>query len=452
MMTPSTSSLSPQQQEGRSCHVLLARVSYCPPNSASNFSHSSAHAPHRKPWSCAVGVSYEPLMTTTPTTSKSPPNWTVNGTPLAFGVNASWPTDLRACKTHLAPVDPGAFPPDQLVSVVNLASSKTSEHDQPATRWSLDDLAASIVNDAHHQAMSRSTIWRVLDEADLKPHKSVYWLNSHDPDFDAKAKAICKLYVDAPRLYQQGRLLICCDEKTGMQILQRKYPTQRAEPGKPEKREAEYIRHGTRALIASFAVPTGEVVWDLGPTRTSQDFGRHITNVAYHFRQFDRFDWVLDNLNTHWSLEVCEYIAALSNVPIAPRQLRTGAQRRAFLTDPTHKHVFHFTPKHGSWLNQVELWFSVLSRRFLKRGDFAGAAEFEQRLRAFLDAYNAHYAHPYRWTYTGQPLVRGTPFSRSRRQQQRGRAWVGARSGCWQRFLYPPRPYKRSPKPLAANL
>jgi hypothetical protein len=352
----------------------------------------------------------------------------------------------------LAPADPGAFPPDERLQVVNLASSKTEEHDQPATRWSLDDLAATILNNAHAQAMSRATIWRILDEADLKPHQSIYWLNSHDPDFDAKAQAICRLYVNAPRLYQQGRLLICCDEKTGMQILQRKYPTQPVQPGKPEKREFEYIRHGTRTLITSFCVPTGEVVWDLGQTRTSEDFARHFAHVALHFRDFEEFDWVVDNLNTHWSMEVCEYVAALSDVPFEPKQLRTGKQRRAFLTDPSHKHVFHFTPKHGSWLNQVELWFSVLSRRFLKCGDFTGPEDFEQRLLAFLEEYNRRHAHPYRWTYTGQPLVRGTPFSQTRRQQRHGRAWVASRPQVWERLLYPPRPYKRATPRLATNL
>ena len=107
--------------------------------------------------------------------------------------------------------------------------------------------------------MSRSSLWRILEEADLKPHRSVYWLNSHDPAFDAKARDICQLYVNALRFYEHGRLVICTDEKTGMQILQRKYPTQPAQPGKPEKREHEYIRHGARALIASFVVPTGQV-------------------------------------------------------------------------------------------------------------------------------------------------------------------------------------------------
>ena len=271
-----------------------------------------------------------------------------------------------------------------------------------------------------------------MDEADLKPHKSVYWLNSHDPDFDEKAREICQLYVDAPKLYQQGRLVICSDEKTGMQILERKYPTRPVEPGKPERREHEYIRHGARALIGSFAVPTGEVVWDLGLTRTSDDFAAHMAKVAERFAEMERFDWILDNLNTHWSLPVCQLVAELSDVPFVPRELRTGKERRAFLTDPSHKHVFHFTPKHGSWLNQVELWFGVLARRFLARGNFCSAEDFESRFRQFLDDYNLNWAHPYRWTYTGQPLVRDTPFSKTRRQQKRGRA------------CFSPRPPKRA--------
>jgi hypothetical protein len=92
--------------------------------------------------------------------------------------------------------------------------------------------------------MSRSSIWRILDEADLQPHRSVYWLNSHDPDFEAKAHDLCAFYLNAHRFFAQGRVVICTDEKTGMQILQRTYPTQPMAPGKPEKREHAYIRHG----------------------------------------------------------------------------------------------------------------------------------------------------------------------------------------------------------------
>ncbi len=269
-----------------------------------------------------------------------------------------------------------------------VATSTTQEHDRPGNGWTLDEIAATIINEAHAETVSRATVWRVLQEADLKPHKSVYWLNSHDADFEARAKEVCQLYVNAPRFYQQGRLVICCDEKAGMQILQRAAPTQRVEPGKPEKREFEYKRLGTRTLIASFMVPTGEVVWDLGPTRTSLDFRAHVLHVAKHFAEMKKFDWVVDNLNTHHSLALCEMMAYLNDVDFQPGLLRTQEQRRAFLTNPEHRHVFHYVPRHGSWLNQVELWFSVLSRQFLRRGDFASVSDFVERLTRFLDDYN----------------------------------------------------------------
>jgi transposase len=381
-----------------------------------------------------------PILIARPT-CKSRRNWIVTATPSQCGGAATFGNASRACRTLRGQAGRGDFPPSARVDVVSIATSEPSDYGCTATRWSLDDIAATIVNQAHAEAMSRSTIFRILDDADLKPHRSVYWLNSHDPDFQAKAREVCGLYVSAPRLYEQGRLLICTDEKTGMQILERKYPTKLAEPGKPERREQEYIRHGTLALMGSFVVPTGEVVWDVGQTRTSVDFAAHLKKVAEHFPDMKGFDWVLDNLNTHWSREVCEVVAGLSHVAFTPKQLETGLQRRAFLTDPSHKHVFHFTPKHGSWLNQVELWFSILSRRFLQRGDFCSPEVFENLLRRFLDDYNACYAHPFRWTYTGQPLVRGTPFSATRRQQKQGRAWFSPRPQRFERLLYPPRPY-----------
>jgi putative transposase len=92
-------------------------------------------------------------------------------------------------------------------------------------------------------------------------------------------------------------------------------------------------------------------------------------------------------------------------VPFKPKKLRTGAQRRAFLTDPEHKHVIHHSPKHGSWLNQIEIWFGVLQRRVIRRGDFGSKADLTRRILAYIDYYNENPAHPYRWTYTGQPLA-----------------------------------------------
>jgi DDE superfamily endonuclease len=371
----------------------------------------------------------------------------VIATPSLHGETVTWRRDWLVCRTRRGRDDRDDFPPSERLTVINLASSTTDQQDCPATRWALDDIAFTLINQHFHaSAMSRSTIWRILDEADLKPHRSVYWLNSHDPDFDAKAQAICKLYVEAPVMYQEGRLLICSDEKTGMQAPGRPHPTKPVERGKPARREQDYIRYGTRAFIASFIVATGEVVGDLGATRTSVDFATHLGHVADRFPKTKGFDWVLDNLNTHWSLEVCRVVAEMCNVPFVAAHLQTGQQRKAFLTNPTHKHVFHFTPIHGSWLNQVELWFSVLERRFLKRGDFASMADFEARLLAFVDDHNRRHAHPYRWTYTGTPLVRGTPFSQTRRQQRQGRAWFGQHPQKFERYLYPPRPYKHQVK------
>ncbi|MGH7866602.1 MAG: IS630 family transposase [Candidatus Dormibacteraceae bacterium] len=365
---------------------------------------------------------------------------------------------------HHAPVDPGAFPPEQRLQVITLASSKTQDHPTPRSSWSLEELAYTILNEAYHLAISRSTIQRILAQADLKPHKSVYWLNSHDPDFDRKAQDICQLYRQAPQLLQQGRLVLSADEKTGMQILGRKYPTQLPQPalldaaghpirrGQPAKQEFEYIRLGTRCLLTTFCVPTGEVVWNLSQTRTSLDWVAHLKQVRKHFPNQNGYDWVVDNLNTHWSLEVCRSVGQWCDIPVEESKLQTGAQRRAFLSDPSHAHVFHFTPIHGSWLNQVELFFSVFARRFLKRAEFASVEEFEERLRRWLADYNSRHAHPYRWTYTGEPLVRATPFSQTRRQQQQGRAGFGTRRPLFEQLLYPPRPYKRNTNKLAANL
>jgi hypothetical protein len=344
---------------------------------------------------------------------------------------------------HRAWVGPGAFPPSQRLEVMSMATRKPATYHCPATRWSLDDLVTAL-GQRRPWTMSRASIWRILEEADLTPHRSIYWLNSHDPDCEAKAHDMCSVYITARRFLEQGRVVICSDEKTGMQILERTYPTQPIAPGQPEKREHEYIRHGTRALIASCVVATGQVVWNLGQTRTRTDCATHLANVVTQLPDMHRYDWVVDNLNTHWSLDVCRVVAQWGKVPLVTKDLRRGVQRRAFLSDPSHTHVFHFTPTHGSWLNQVEWWCSVFARRLLKRGDFCSAHAFATRLYDYLEVYNTHQAHPYRWTYTGQPLVRATPFSQTHRQQRQGRAWFSARPQRFERAFYPPRPYKRT--------
>jgi hypothetical protein len=340
----------------------------------------------------------------------------------------------------------------------------------PTGSWSLDDLALTICRQAHDQdllrarlaavagaalgaqlappaldlwPMSRSTIHRILTEADLKPHKSAYWLTSHDPDFEAKAKGIGQLYLNAPKMWQVGELVISTDEKTGILIRRRKHPTLPVQPGLPRRREHEYVRLGSTHLHASFCVPTGQVAYDLTRTHNGNDFVAHLRHAVAELPQAERYHWVVDNNRTHSTPAVCALVAERSGLPV-PGGLKTGRARRQWLSDPEHKHVFHFTPVHGSWLNQVELFFSVLTRKLLKRDDFASAEAFVQRFGQWITYYNEEWAHPYRWTYAGTPLVRDTPFEQTRKQQKRGRAFFSPRPKCFQRLFYPPRPYHKA--------
>src|SRR5713101_592231 len=342
---------------------------------------------------------------------------------------------LSGLQDALRPGRPRTIASATRVQVISVASTLPHDQERTVTRWTLDEIVATLLDALHTDPISRSSIWRILQHIDLKPHKSEYWLNSHDADFDVKAHTICQLYAKALASYQQGRLVICCDEKTGMQVLERTAPTKPAQPGRRERREHEYLRHGTRVLINSLAVATGQIAWTIGSTRKAPDFVAHLQQAYQRLPRMHYYDWIMDNLNTHWSLDVCRLVARWCKVPFEPHTLKKGPQRRAFLSDPSHRHVFHFTPKHGSWLNQAELFFGVLQRRFLARGSFPSGAEFDARLQRFLEDYNTRYAHPYRWTYTGEPLVRDTPFSRTRCQQCHGRAYFSPRPKRFERLF-----------------
>jgi hypothetical protein len=220
---------------------------------------------------------------------------------------------------------------------------------------------------------------------------------------EANAPTICQLYAKALDYYAQGRLGRCGDAKTGRQVLERTAPTQPAQPGRRERRAPADIRHGTRVLLNALAVATGQIAWTMGRPRTATDFVAPLHQAYQRWPRMTRYDWVRDNFNTHWSLDVCRVVAPWCKGPFEPDKRKKGMQRQAFLSDPSHRHVLHCTPQHGSWRKQAALCFGVLQRRFVARGRFPSAQDCERRVERFWKDYNVRHAHPYRWTYTGEP-------------------------------------------------
>ncbi len=218
---------------------------------------------------------------------------------------------------------------------------------------------------------------------------------------------ICTLYHQAQERHERGIHLVSTDEKTGIQALERNHPDQPAAPGRLERREFAYQRHGTPALIANFEVATGQRVRPIvGDTRTEEDCVAHLrATVAAD----PGAEWVfiVDPLNTHQSSGLVRLAAERCGIPDDLGRkgdsgiLRDRASRKAFLEDGTHRVRFVYTPKHGSWLNQVEIWFSILTRRLLKRASFTSTKELKRRILAFIKVL----AQPFRWTYIGKSLM-----------------------------------------------
>ena len=310
---------------------------------------------------------------------------------------------------------PGKFTAEEVCQIIAVACELPEESKRPVTNWTGRELADEVIKREIVASISARQVGRYLEESDLKPHRSQYWLNNErdeNPEqFDAEVKKVCDLYEKAPDLHKQGVHVVSTDEKTGIQALEPAAETKPMKPGQIELREFEYKRHGTLDLMANFEVATGEVLASsLGPTRTEADFAAHVEQTV---ATDPDAPWIflLDQLNTHKSETLVRLVARLCEVEAElgvkgkEGMLKSMPTRADFLQNEEHRIRFVYLPKHTSWLNQIEIWFGILVRRVLKRGHFKTLEELSHRILAFIEYFNKTMAKPFKWTYKGRPLA-----------------------------------------------
>jgi transposase len=276
---------------------------------------------------------------------------------------------LRGLDDRPRPGRPPRYGPDVHLRIVATVTGQRPEAD---TVWTHRLIAEHLTDDA----ISASQVGRILAGLDLKPHRVRGWLTRPaDPDFFTKAADVCDLYLHQPA----GSIVICVDEKTAIAARSRKHPEQPARPGRAARREFEYVRHGTVSIIAALHVHTGQVLTQTITRNDSTTFIAFLAMLDQHVDPSLTIHLVLDNGSSHTSKATRRWLAA------HPR----------FQT--------HFTPKHASWLDQAELFFSILTRRLLRRGEFTSRQDLADKIENFVIVYNRT-AKPYRWTYDGRPL------------------------------------------------
>jgi len=255
----------------------------------------------------------------------------------------------------------------------------------------------------------------------LKPHKTEYWITTEkDEEFDRRSAEISSLYIDAISAAESGKKTISVDEKTGIQAIERlapdlppcpKDPGDENSRGIPLRQETEYKRHGTQTLIAAMDVATGKIVGSVGQTRTEDDYATFLDNLFQTESSDTEWRVIADNLNTHKSESVVRVVAKHCKITDDLGQkgttgiLKSMETREKFLRDPSHRISIYFTPKHASWINQIEIWFSILVRKALKRASFKSVSELRTCIESFIEYFNKTLAKPFRWTWKGRPLA-----------------------------------------------
>lgn len=270
---------------------------------------------------------------------------------------------------------PSTVPLLARLELVKLACSRPDEKKESFRHvWSADSLRTALARSTGF-VMSVSEVRRTLRDEEIRPHRLRLWLHSPDPDFAPKVRRICALYLAPPA---PDEIVLCVDEKTGMQALQRKHPSRTPTRRRVGRYEFEYIRRGTRTLFAAFNPHTGQVFARCSRRRKARDLLRFMEALARRYPDV-RITIVWDNLNIHGAARWDDF------------NLRHGGRFR-----------FVYTPLHASWVNQVEIWFSIFARRVLRYGSFESTKALCAAAMSFVAHWNAREAHPFRWTFRGR--------------------------------------------------
>lgn len=272
---------------------------------------------------------------------------------------------LEGLKDAPRPGKPRLYGPEIRIKIAAEACKPPSGQ----THWSTRDLAK------HIGGVNHTMVYRVLKAEKIKPHLYRMWKDSTDPDFESKMLEIVGLYIDPP----ENAMVLSVDEKTAIQALGRPKPNKIVKPGQVEKINYEYIRHGTQSLIAALAVHDGKINGRCFEHHSHKEFLIFLKDLAKRYPR-QELHLIVDNLKVHKHPEVQKWLKRNERVH------------------------FYFTPTYASWLNQIELWFSILARKIIRRGIFNSKEELVTKIIEFIKCYNKE-AKPFRWTYTGDPLT-----------------------------------------------
>lgn len=277
-----------------------------------------------------------------------------------------------------------SFPPAVVVAVKALACELPSELGLPLSRFSMSEIKQEVIRRGLVASIGETTLWRWLSQDAIRPWHHRSWIFPRDPDFAQKASRILDLYegVWEGRPLGQNDFVICADEKTSIQARRRKHRRAAPQPGRPGRFEHEYVRKGAWAYLAAWDVHQARIFGRCERKTGIAPFGRLVRQVMSRdpYRSASSVFWIVDNGTSH----------------------RGDRCQQRLVRQWPNLIVVH-TPIHASWLNQVEIYFSIVQRKVLTPNDFNSLTALEDRLLAFQQHYQAA-AKPFQWRFTRRDL------------------------------------------------